>query len=168
MFPCDPLQPEQILEILSEVNVIDIVAKTLLNVYEGTYSLSSTLKIQNGVLATYVPSREIGNALPPIILNIQPNLDQEGMTNAIDQCLQTHEQHHQLPVILFISSNKPTEAFLAPFKPVPSKPHLYFLPNAAWCCKCFFLPSNFDNGLIHQDELSSIPSLLLESNHSDK
>ena len=127
-------------------NVIDIIAKTLPNIYKCTYSLSSTLDVQSGVLVTYIACRKIGNALPPIILHIQPNLSQDGMTTAVNQCLQIYQQYHQLPVILLITSNKPTEPFFAPFKPVPDKSHLYFLPNAAWCCTCFLLSNNFDNG----------------------
>ncbi|KAI7858446.1 hypothetical protein BDC45DRAFT_498379 [Circinella umbellata] len=167
MFPCDPVQQERILKMLSEKNVIDIIAKTLVNVYEGTYSLSSTLNVENGILATYIACREIDNALPPIILHIQPNLCQDGMTTAVNQCLQIYQQYHQLPVILLITSNKLTDPFFAPFKPVPDKSDLYFLPNAAWCGTCFLLSNNFDNGIIHQeDELSSLPNLFLEGNYS--
>ncbi|KAI8065899.1 hypothetical protein BC940DRAFT_303144, partial [Gongronella butleri] len=85
MFAESPLHREQICKKLVEDQaIIDVVAKNILSVYEGTYLFSKILDEQAAIVVTYVPKSQIGNALPPIILRLQPRLDQEEMTAAIN------------------------------------------------------------------------------------
>ncbi|KAI8065515.1 hypothetical protein BC940DRAFT_304297 [Gongronella butleri] len=159
-----PLHRERICKKLVEDQaIIDVIAKNMLNVYEGTYSFSKILDEQNTIVVTYVPKLPFDNALPPIILRLQSQLDQVEMTTAINHSLDVYQQYHQLPAVLFILPNKLSNPFLDPFDPIQDKPYLFCLPGAAWCCKCFLLSNNVENTSTYQeDELYKLSRLLLE------
>ncbi|KAL4212174.1 hypothetical protein AB4K20DRAFT_1890815 [Rhizopus microsporus] len=134
------LNDERICKILAEdQNIIDIITKNLLNVDKNTYSAHSAQLLANGISITYLPRLEVYSALPPIILRFQPCTNQDSMMNAIDQCFQVYQQSKQLPVILFISSDKLSKPFLDSFVPSESKPYLFYLPNTVWSSKCLLI-----------------------------
>lgn len=62
--------------------------------------------LANGVSIIYTPHLAVHSALPPIIIQFYPHASQDTMRNATDQCFQVYLRSNQLPVILFISSDK--------------------------------------------------------------
>ncbi|KAI8051786.1 hypothetical protein BDF21DRAFT_432129 [Thamnidium elegans] len=119
------LNYEQICKILSEdQEVIDIITKDLLNVYEDSYTLDSAQILANGVSVTYTPHLAVHSVLPPIIIQFYPHASQDIMINATDQCFQVYLRSNQLQAILFISSDKTSKSFFDPSVQLQSKSYL--------------------------------------------
>lgn len=155
------LNYEQICKILSEdQEVIDIITKDLLNVYEDSYTLDSAQILTNGVSVTYTPHLAVHSALPPIIIQFHPHANQDIMINAIDQCFQVYLRSNQLPVVLFISSDKASKSFFVPFVQLQSKSYLYHLPNAVWSRKCLLVSEcSFGQGAPKDENLNELVAL---------
>lgn len=131
---------------------------------KGTYAFDSARISPSGVMVMYIPRLDI--ALPPIILRIQPHINQNVMISAIDYCVDIYLQYNQLPLVLFIASDKLSDPFLDSFLPLESNRHLHVLPNTVWCRKCFFLSSSSDDANNHKDELLALSRTLLHGTNS--
>ncbi|EIE78687.1 hypothetical protein G6F46_001062 [Rhizopus delemar] len=155
------LNYEQICKILSEdQEVIDVITKDLLNVYEDSYTLDSAQILTNGVSVTYTPHLAVHSALPPIIIQFHPHASQDIMINAIDQCFQVYLRSNQLPVVLLISSDKTSKSFFDPFVQLQSKSYLYHLPNTVWSRKCLLVSErSFGQGAPKDENLNELVAL---------
>ncbi|KAI8647267.1 hypothetical protein BD408DRAFT_408880, partial [Parasitella parasitica] len=167
----DYLNNEQVCKILSEdQNIIDIITENLLNVYENTYMCDSFEILGNGVRITYKPRLVNHSALPPIILNFQPYINQDAMTNAIDRCYQVQVQKNQLPLILFICSERLSDPILDLFVPLQGNSYLYYLPDTFWSQKCLLISEHSFKRNIGDDKningLAVLAMFLLQENQA--
>jgi hypothetical protein len=72
------------------------------------------MTLANGVSIIYTPHLAVHPDLPPIIIQFHPHASQDTMINATDQCFQVYLRSNQLPVVLFISSDKNLKIIFRP------------------------------------------------------
>lgn len=165
--------------ILKHQFAIDVIAKTLMNASEGTYSVGDAdwNETRSDVLYT---ARLEASQLPPILIEVQNVVNTEFLQRVISYALKVIEIHGRLPVILIFGIGSSAKCSLVHFSPATkATPWMHSMPCNIWAKSCNLISkettSNLDNEAQPLDPLFALslflieqqPSLYNHSHHND-
>lgn len=128
-------------QILKNQSTIDLVAKSLLDTPNGTYTDAAT-EWKNGTRCDvlYVPRLAIQKFLPPILIEIQRTVNEPFMRRLIQYSLNVTSTYDSLPMVLIFCVDKVTpQALQDQFKSSADKPYLSSFPCVVWATKCYLV-----------------------------
>ena len=129
--------------ILNNQRVINLITTSLLQLKIDTYSNAAT-EWRNGTRCDvlYLPEIPLRNSLPPILIEVQQNVNELFMRRLMMYSLNvvsTHV-HSPLPIVLIFCINKVTpQSLLAKFTPLPDMPWMKSFPCDLWAKNCYLV-----------------------------
>ncbi|KAG0937917.1 hypothetical protein G6F29_008452 [Rhizopus arrhizus] len=129
--------------ILNNQRVINLITTSLLQLKIDTYSNAATeWRNRTHCDVLYLPEILLRNSFPPILIEVQQNVNELFMRRLMMYSLNvvsTHV-HSPLPIVLIFCINKVTpQALLAKFTPLPDMPWMKYFPCDLWAKNCYLV-----------------------------
>ncbi|KAI7886790.1 hypothetical protein K492DRAFT_233296, partial [Lichtheimia hyalospora FSU 10163] len=136
--------------VLKTQTTIDIVARSLLDVSNGTYCSSGT-EWKNGMRCDvlYTPRLSVHTSLPPVLIEVQRRINDAFIRRIIQYCLSVTNiyPNHPLPIVLIFCIDKTaSRQLLAKFESCDEKPWLKRFPCTGWASNCYLVSNDIPDG----------------------
>ncbi|CEI91192.1 hypothetical protein RMCBS344292_05490 [Rhizopus microsporus] len=143
--PLNYLSGQDILSrrILNDQHDINLITTSLLQVKIDTYNNAAT-EWRNGTRCDvlYLPETALRNSLPPILIEIQRNVNEVFMRRLMMYALNVVVTHARspLPIVLIFCIDKVTpQALQTKFKSLPDMPWMKSFPCDLWAKNCYLV-----------------------------
>ncbi|KAJ8653846.1 hypothetical protein O0I10_010527 [Lichtheimia ornata] len=129
--------------VLNDQRIIDVIAKSLLCVPDGTYTTALN-QLRNGTCCDvlYLPSVAQRKSLPPILIEVQRTVNEAFMRRLIMYSLSISSTYEDSPLpiaLIFVVDKVVPKTLFAKFNPVPDMPQVMSFPCVSWAKECYLV-----------------------------